>query len=160
MNEKLNIETYTTAAESPFSNGTVEHHNLIVLEAMERTLEDEKCEPEIALVWAVSAKNALQNNLGHSLNESVFGFNINTLSVLTDQLLALKAVINSEMVRTNLNASHAMKKSFIEAESSEKIQRPLRSNVRTYVDEEFVTGDTVYYRRQNCKGWRVLYIDP
>ena len=25
MNEKLNIETCTTAVESPFSNGTVEH---------------------------------------------------------------------------------------------------------------------------------------
>ena len=34
MNEKLNIETCTTAAESPFSNGTVERHNLIVAEAM------------------------------------------------------------------------------------------------------------------------------
>ena len=29
----------------------------------------------------------------------------------------------------------------------------LRHNVRTYMDEEFVTGDTVYYRRQICKGW-------
>ena len=34
MNEKLNIEIYTTAAESPLSNGTVERHNLIVAEAM------------------------------------------------------------------------------------------------------------------------------
>ena len=44
-NEKLNIETGITAAESPFSN--VECHNLRIAEAMEKTLEDEKCEPEI-----------------------------------------------------------------------------------------------------------------
>ena len=59
MNEKLNIETCTTAVESPFINGTVEYHNLIVAEAMEKTLEDEKYEPEIALAWTVNVKNAL-----------------------------------------------------------------------------------------------------
>ena len=53
MTEKVNIETCTTAAETSFSNGTVEHHNLIVAEAIEKTSEDEKCEPEIALTWAV-----------------------------------------------------------------------------------------------------------
>ena len=46
------------------------------------------------------------------------------------------------MVRTNLNALNTERKSFIEAESSETIQK---SNVSTYVDEEFVTSDAVYY---------------
>ena len=26
-------------------------------------------------------------------------------------------------------------------------------DVKIYADEKFMTGDTVYYRRQNCKGW-------
>ena len=73
----------------------------------------------------------------------VFGFNINTPSVLTGQIPALKAATTSEMVRTNLNTLHTARKSFIEAESSEKIQRALRSNVRTYEDEEFLTRDTI-----------------
>ena len=64
MNEKLNIETCTTAAENPFSNGIMECHNLIVAETMEKTLENEKCESEIALAWSVNAKNALQNHWG------------------------------------------------------------------------------------------------
>ena len=138
--------------ESPFSNGTVEHYNLIVPEAMEKTLEDEKCESEIALVWAVSAKNALKNHLEHGLIELVFGFNIITSSVLTNQLPALEAVTISEMLRTNLNALHAVRKSFIEAESSQKIWRGLRSNVKTYVDEEFVTSDIVNNELTNLKG--------
>ena len=62
-------------------------------------------------------KNALQNILEHSPNELVFGFNINTPSVLIDQLPALEAPTTSEMIRTNL---HVARKSFIEAESSEK----------------------------------------
>ena len=68
MNEKLNIEIATTAAESPFSNGTVERHNLILAEAMQKTLLDVKCEPQIALSWAVSAKNALQKHSRFSPN--------------------------------------------------------------------------------------------
>ena len=93
---------------------------LIEAEVMEKTLEDEKCEPEIALVWDISAKNVLQNHLGHNPNEVVVGFNINILLVLTDQLLALDVARTIEMVRTNLNALHAVMKNFIEAESSEK----------------------------------------
>ena len=42
MNEKLNIETCSTSAESPFSNCTVECHNLRVAEAIEKILEDDK----------------------------------------------------------------------------------------------------------------------
>ena len=72
MNEKLNIEMCTITAKSPFSNGTVEHHNLIVAEAMEKTLEVEKCEPEIVLAWTVNAKNALQNHYGHSAQMNLY----------------------------------------------------------------------------------------
>ena len=56
MNEKLNIETTTTSAESPFSNGTVERHNVILFESMQKTIDDVGCDPETALAWAVSAK--------------------------------------------------------------------------------------------------------
>ena len=101
MTEKLNIETYTTAAESLFSNSTMEHHNLIVAKAVEKSLEDEKCEAEITLAGAASAKNGLQNHLEHGPNELVFGFDINTSSVLTDQLPALEAATTSEMLRAN-----------------------------------------------------------
>ena len=71
MNEKLNVETATTAAESPFSNGIVERHNLLLYEAMCKTVSDAQCEPKIALAWAVSAKNALQNNDGFCPNQLV-----------------------------------------------------------------------------------------
>ena len=49
MNEKLNLITLTTAAESPFSNGTVERHNLVVSESMKKAIQDVKCLPEVAL---------------------------------------------------------------------------------------------------------------
>ena len=56
MNEKLGVETSTTPAESPFSNGVVERHNAVLYETMMKTMEDVKCEPEVALAWAISSK--------------------------------------------------------------------------------------------------------
>ena len=125
MNEKFNVETTTTAAESPFSNGIVERHNLILAEAMLKTIEDVKCAPDVALAWAVSAKNALQNHGGFSPNQLVFGRNINTPSVLIDRTPALTTVTSSDIIRDNLNAIHSSRKNYMEAEASEKIRKAL-----------------------------------
>ena len=62
-------------------------------------------------------------SLEHRPNELVLGFNINTPSVLTDELPALKAATTSDMVRKNLNARHVAKKNFKEAESSEELRK-------------------------------------
>ena len=90
MNEILNVVTLTTAGESPFSNGTVERHNLVVSESIKKTIQDVKCLPGVALAWAISAKNSVQNHGGFSPNQLVFAHNINLPSVLTDAYLLLK----------------------------------------------------------------------
>ena len=153
MNEKLNIETCTTAGEAPFSNGIVERHNQILGEAFSKTLDDVKCEPKIALAWAVSAKNSLQNFGGFSPNQLVFGFNPNLPSVLHDKLPAME-VSSSDLLRQNMEAIHSSRKHFVMAESSDKIRKALRHNVRTYTDVVYENGDRVYYRRKNFKGWK------
>ena len=50
MNEKLNVVTLAAAGKSPFNNGTVEHHDLVVSESMKNTIQHVKCLPEVALV--------------------------------------------------------------------------------------------------------------
>ena len=154
MNEMFNVETATTAAESPFSNGIVERHNLILAEAMFKTIEDVKCAPDVALAWAVSAKNALQNHGGFSPNQLVFGRNINTPSVLTDLPPALTSVTTSDILRDNMNAIHSSRKNYMGAEASEKIRKALRHKIRSYADISYVNGDKVYYRRKDFKGWK------
>lgn len=62
MNEKLNIEVWQTAGESPWSNGIVERHNAVLKESLAKIIEDTKCDHEIALGWAMSARNSLYNN--------------------------------------------------------------------------------------------------
>ena len=145
MNEKLNVETATTAAESPFSNGIVERHNLILAEAMQKTLLDVKCEPQIALASAVSAKNALQNHGGFSPNQLVFGHNVNTPCILTEKLPALESTTLSDIIWKNIEAMHKAKQNFVQTESYEKIQRALCHKVRSYADVKYNNGDKVFY---------------
>ena len=154
MNEKLNVQTCNTAAESPWSNGMVERHNAILYESMMKTMKDAQCDPEIALAWAVSAKNSLQNSGGYSPNQLVFGRNINLPNVLQDEPPAHNIDTNSELIRINLEAMHKARENFIKAESSERIRRALRAKVRTYADEKFEQGQLVYYKRKNTKGWK------
>ena len=132
----------------------VERHNLILAEAMIKVIEDVKCSPDIALAWAVSAKNALGSHGGFSANQLVFGRNTNTPSVLIDHPPALESATSSDIIRMNLNAMYSARKRYVEAESSEKIRRALRHKVRSYADVVFMNGDKVYYRRKNFKGWK------
>ena len=147
MRAKLNIEVATTAGESSFSNGTVETHDKVLAEAMQKTLDDVKCELNMPLAWAVRATNALQNCGGYSPNQLVR--NVNMPTVLEDKLSASESDTSSDIIRENLEALHSARKNFIQAESSERIRRALRHNVHTYADKSFNNGDTVYYKWRN-----------
>ena len=153
MNEKLGIEPSSTAGEAPFSNGMVERNNKIIYESMMKTMEDSKCEMSTALAWSVSAKNALQNVNGYSPNQLVFGMNVNLPSILTDKPPALEAT-QSELIQKKLSALHAARQNFVKAESSERIRRALRHQVRTYSEEVYVPGDKVYFKRKDFRGWK------
>ena len=59
-----------------------------------------------------------------------------------------------DLVRENLNALHKARQNFVKSESSERIKRALRHNVRTYSEMEYCPGEKVYYKCKNCKGWR------
>eukprot|EP00794_Sanderia_malayensis_P000758 gene758-46_t len=60
---------------------------------------------------------------------------------------------NSGVVGENLNAMHKARESYNIAESSEKIMRALRKNVRAYSEVEYIPGEKVYYKRKSKKGW-------
>ena len=153
MNEKLGIETSTTPVESPFSNGIVERHNKVLYESMMKTMEEMKCDMEIALAWSVSAKNCLQNVSGYSPNQLLTGLNVNLPSILTDKLPAHETP-QSETVRKKLLALHSARKNFIAAVSNERIKCALRHPVRTYSEQWYEPGEKVYYKRKNYKGWK------
>ena len=154
MCEQLNVLSTTTPGESPWSNGVVERHNGILMETVKRVMDDCQCTLDIALPWAISAKNTLSSVSGFSPNVLVFGRNPNVPSVLTDYIPALSPCTHSDLVRRNLEVMHAARKGYVAAESSERIRRALRMKLRTSNDTVVENGDSVYYRRENFQGWK------
>lgn len=71
---------------------------------------------EVAVTWAVSAKNALKNSR-FLPNQSVFGQNPYFPSACTDLLLALDDKKGNEIVAENLNALHLTRKKLIKNEN-------------------------------------------
>ena len=155
MGEKLNTTVKSTAAESPWSNGVNERHNGILGEMVTKTMEDSKCSLEVAVAWAVSAKNSLSNVNGYSPNQLVFGRNPNFPCVLTDKLPALNSHCSSKVLRDNLNALHAAREAFVKNEASEKLRIALRKKTRNCTSKNFVNGDSVYYKKNaDTLAWR------
>lgn len=155
MCEQMNIKVRTTGAESPWSNGLVERHNQIISAMLDKVLEDTDCDFDIALSWCANAKNSLTNCHGFSPYQLAIGGNPRLPSAMNNELPALTADIpTSDILRQNLNGLHAAREAFMHHERSERLRRALSSNTRTYSDVVILTGDIVYYKRNNETKWR------
>ena len=121
---------------------------------MHRVMDDAACSVEIALSWAVAARNSLQNFSGFSPNQLVFGKNPVFPSVMNATPPALEERTNSEVVSQNLNAMNTARKDFIRVESDEKIRRALLRQVKDEDPQMFVIGDSVFYKRNASDQWR------
>ena len=154
MCDNLNITFLTTAAEAPWSNGLVEKHNEVLGATVCKILEDINCSLDIALAWAVNAKNTLHNIHGFSSHQLVFGCNPNLPTVLSDKLPALEGVTQSQCIADHLNSLHKARQEFIRLESSERLRRALRSKVRTHNNIRYFQGEEVFYKREGEKTWR------
>lgn len=154
MCENLNIRMMHTAAESPFSNGLCERNHAIIDEMVRKIIADQPtCPLHIALAWAVNAKNCLQMVGGYSPYQLVFGRNPKLPNVMNDSLPALEGTTISETLGKHLNALHASRQAFIRAETSEKIRRALRHQVRP-TGRTFKNGEFVYFKRENDNEWK------
>ena len=147
------IRIKTTAAESPWSNGLVERHNLVLAEMLDKITDDTNCSMDIAVAWAINAKNSLNNVHGFSPFQLALGCNPTLPNVLNDQLPALSNRPTSSIIKQNLDALHKAREAFTQAENSEKIKRALTHNVRTSGDIRYFNGDTVYYKRKDSREW-------
>ena len=152
--ETFNFKVYTTAAESPWSNGIVERLNGILGQSVSKIREEVGCGIQTALAWAVAARNALDNNGGHSPNTLVLSFNPAFPNIFNSRPPGLEEVTSSDVVRQNLNALHTARQEFVKSENSERIRRALKYRTRHILAEEVSNGDEVYYKRQKEDVWR------
>ena len=108
MGELLNIRILCTAAESPWQNGMTERHHAIIENMIDRIIEDVNFSTEVALAWAVSAKNAIRNVYGYSVNQLVYGCNPNFPLLKRIKYL-------HQLLADHRNAVHVARKAFIES---------------------------------------------
>ena len=155
MADLFGIKILCTAAEAPWSNGVCERLNYILGISVKKIMDDTKCNIEIALAWAIAARNSLHNFGGFSPNQLVFGYNPSIPNVSDSQPPMLSLRTNSQIVADNLNAMHSARKTFVENESSEKIKRALSHQVRSGYEnfDDLKNGDFVYYKRNNDDEW-------
>ena len=117
-------------------------------------MEDTSCSVEIALAWAVAARNSLQNCHGFSPNQLVFGRNPAIPSVFDSSPAQLESLCASQLVADNINAMHAARRDFVCNESNERIRRALLHQIRHDDEEIFQNGENVYYKRNDDNRWR------
>ena len=154
LGDRFGVELVCTAAESPWSNGVCERTNGVLAHSVRRVMDDTGCNVDIALSWAVSAKNALSNTHGFSPNQLVFGYNPVTPNVLDANPPMLENATTSHIVADNLNAMHRARQEFLRNESDEKVRRALLHRVRADDADQIVSGDSVYYKRDDDPRWR------
>ena len=66
----------------------------------------------------------------------------------------MEDLTHSQLVLKHLNAMHAARKAFIEAESNEKLCRALKSKARVTTRFVYNLGDLVYYKRKDSGKWK------
>lgn len=154
MCENFNIEVMCTAAESPWSNGVCERLNAVLKDNVLKIKEENQCNIETALAWAVAARNALHNNHGFSPNQLVFSFNPSLPNLGDDNPPALENVTSSQIVANNLIALRKSREEFIKSDANERIRRALSQNIRKTKDEDVEIGSYVYYKREGEDRWR------
>ena len=151
--EKFGITVQTTAAYSPWSNDTVERHNQTISNMLDKVLAESSCDLPTALAWVLNSKNSLHNVNGFTPFQLSIGTNPKLPSTLTDQPPALTAPTTSKVLSDNLSALHKARLAFIESEHSERIRRALSHNIRSSGDVKYLTGDKVYFKRDDSPAW-------
>ena len=153
MAEALNINVTTTAAYSPWSNGLVERYNAVLEDMIDKVREEVDCSINVAVAWAVSAKNSLNNVHGFSPSQLVFGYNPVLPSVYHDKPPALSGNQYSDIIAEHLTAMKKAREAHIQAETSERVRRALNHKTRSYSDYKYLTNDKVYYKKEGDKRW-------
>ena len=164
LSESFNIRLLTTAAESPWSNGICERLNGILAGLVRKIMEDVKCGVQIALAWAVAARNAFYNKSGVSPNQLVFGFNPAFPNVYDDNAPGSSLEnASTEIVSKNTFARDKAREIFIKYEANERIRKALRHNIRYSALDTIKVGDEVLYKRKEEHKWqgpgKVTHID-
>ena len=124
LSEAFNFEVSTGAGYSAWMNGVNERNHGVIDRTFETIIYDHPdMDPEVALAWAVNAKNCFPMNNGFSSFQLVFGRNPELPNILNDTLPSLEGVCTSQAVSEQIKALHAGRKAFAEVQCDEQTRR-------------------------------------
>ena len=149
--EYLGVRSSFTAARSPNQNGLNERNHAICDKMLEKMLmHDPQLSAEVALTWALTAKNTLQNVSGFSPFQIVFGKNPSLPSVYTAGPPGLEEVVMNKSVADHINALFSAREAYIAGESDRTLKAALKQRIYKR-GEDIVIGDWIYFHRE--KKW-------
>ena len=160
---KFNIRTDCTGAESPWQNGMMEKAHYTV-DVMTRSVKRDQpqIKLEVALAWACTAKNSMNNVMGFSSHQLVFGRNIKLPDILNDPPATWDNDNQGKSFKDIVDAIYATREAFTKKDKCERLKRALKSKIRCNLTV-FHRNDVVYFKRENEEFWRgparVVYQD-
>ena len=123
--EHLNVKQTTTAANSPNQNGMNERNHAICDRMITKMrMEDPSINPELALCWALAAKNSLENYQGFFPAQLVFGENPKMPALYSAGPPGLK-----KAAAAHISALHLAREAFIQCEADRVLRTALRQRV-------------------------------
>ena len=128
---------------------------MIIANMLDKILEDQQLDLNIALSWCLYAKNSLAKVHEFLPFQLVFGQSPKLPSIINDKPQAFTPSDTNNILTGNRITLHKATEAFISSEDSEKIIRALSNNIRTTGDAKFITGDKAYYKRANDRRWKV-----
>lgn len=131
----------------------MERHNGILASMTEKIKADMNLGYEIALSWALQAKNSLMNIQGFSPNQLVFGKNPKVPQISTNKEGSLREKTPSTIVREMLNTLQKAREEYIAAENNNRLKRAIKCKVENSPCTLFKTDDEVYFRRKVDNQW-------
>jgi hypothetical protein len=157
---KLGIKCTTTASYSPHQNGLNEKNHAVVDRMIAKMMESDKTlSPDMALRWALNAKNSLDNCHGYSPYQLHIGINPVMPSVTRDGPAAYENETKSVSFASNLNAMHSAREEFIKAESSGILKKALKSRLYSG-GGDIENGDWIYYKKTDGKSKNIMWSGP
>ena len=144
-----------TATEAPSSNGISEWHNAVLGKMIKKLKLDNNTYPiDVIVSWAISAKMRYKVVMALAQSNLYFGKSANLPSNLVNWPTAIEDVSHADILAKHVNALHAARKAFMEAESSDTLCRALKTKNREITGIEYEIGDMVYYKRKSSDKWK------
>ncbi len=143
--EYIGVRSSFTAASSPNQNGVNERNHAVCDRMIDKMLtQDSSLSPQVALTWALTAKNSLENVSGFSPFQVVFGSAPSLPSVYTSGPPGYEEVVMEKAVADHINALFLGREAYIQCESDKILKTALKQRIYKR-GEEIRAGDWIYY---------------